>query len=58
MTELASLSIFRATTEQTIVSRKRSIVQWGTGLTEKQYLQQDATLDHLEHAVNGKLRTW
>lgn len=56
--ELASLSIFPATPEQIVVSRKRSFAQWARGLTEEQYLQRDAFLDELEHAANGKLTTW
>jgi hypothetical protein len=58
MSELASLSLFPATPDQLIASRKRSSVEWARGLTLEQYLHRDAILEVMEHAVKGKLTTW
>ncbi|EIN06031.1 hypothetical protein PUNSTDRAFT_121969 [Punctularia strigosozonata HHB-11173 SS5] len=56
--DFASLSLFLATPEQVVESRRRTWVQWGRGLTIEQYLERDASMDSLEHARDGKLRTW
>ena len=56
--EFLSLSIFAATYDQTIESRKRTFPHWGRGLTEETYLERDSRLSYLEHARNGKLVTW
>ncbi|KZT43109.1 hypothetical protein SISSUDRAFT_739119 [Sistotremastrum suecicum HHB10207 ss-3] len=55
--DLASLSLFPATPEQVLESRKRTFPQWGRGLTLDQYLRRDAAMDVHEHA-KGKLTTW
>ncbi|KLO13256.1 hypothetical protein SCHPADRAFT_828329 [Schizopora paradoxa] len=55
---LAHLSLFAATWEQTIESRKRTYPQWGRGLTEEQYRARDSQMDPMEHAAEGKLVTW
>lgn len=55
---LASLSLFAATWEQTVESRKRTYPQWGRGLTEEQYRARDGQMDPMEHAAEGKLATW
>ncbi|KAH7914629.1 hypothetical protein BJ138DRAFT_1143545 [Hygrophoropsis aurantiaca] len=57
-TYLALLSLFPATPEQTIASRKRTFHQWGGGMTEAVYLKRDEIMDVLEHAADGKLLTW
>ncbi|KAH7927867.1 hypothetical protein BV22DRAFT_1060155 [Leucogyrophana mollusca] len=57
-TDFASLSLFPATPEQLIISRKRAWPMWGGGLTEEQYLQRDDVMDVMEHAADGKLITW
>ncbi|KAH8116316.1 hypothetical protein DFH11DRAFT_1579897 [Phellopilus nigrolimitatus] len=51
-TDLASLSIFPATREQTIQTRKNSYPHWGRGLTQDQYLAREARLGIFEHATN------
>lgn len=58
MSELAALSLFPATPDQVIASRKRTFVHWANGMTLAQYLQRDISLDAMEHAVNGNLTTW
>lgn len=58
LNDFSSLSLFLATPEQILVSRKRTFPHWGRGLSEDQYLTRDFQLDKLEHAVNGKLSTW
>ncbi|TDL23748.1 hypothetical protein BD410DRAFT_148606 [Rickenella mellea] len=58
MSDLALLSLFVATPEQILASRKRTFPHWGRGLTENQYLARDAYLDIQEHALDGKMTTW
>ena len=53
----SSLSIYPATREQTIESRKRSFVAWNRGLPLEHYLHRDASMDDDEHA-REKLITW
>lgn len=55
---LSSFSLFPATPEQVLESRKRSFVFWGTGWTLESYLLRDATCDAFEAARDGKLITW
>lgn len=55
---IASLTLYPATYEQKIESRKRTCPQWGRGLSEEEYLTRDAKLDVLEHATDGKMTTW
>jgi hypothetical protein len=55
---MSDLSIFPATRDQVLVSCKRSWVQWAKGMSIEEYLQRDASLEVLEHAVDGKLITW
>ncbi|KAI5121874.1 hypothetical protein M0805_001082 [Coniferiporia weirii] len=54
----ASLTLFAATREQTLESRKRTFPQWGRGLTLEQYLARESQLDVAEHAASGKFTTW
>ena len=56
--ELASLTLFRATRAQVHESRKRTWPQWGGQLTEEQYLERDAQMDTMEHAVDSRMITW
>lgn len=58
MSDLASLTLFPATPEQTLVSRNRTHVQWSRGRPLDEYLERDRVLDHHEHASDGKLITW
>ena len=55
---LADLSLFAATPEQVLESRKRTGVQWAVGQTLEEYLERDAIMDRHEHAADGKLITW
>ncbi|KAF8550298.1 hypothetical protein OG21DRAFT_1446737 [Imleria badia] len=56
--ELASLTLFRATPAQVHQSRKRTWLKWGGLLTEEQYLDREAKLDAMEHAINSRMITW
>ena len=56
--ELASLTLFRATPAQVLESRKRTWPQWGGLLTEEQYLERNTQMDAMEHAVNSRMITW
>jgi hypothetical protein len=56
--DLASLSLFRATREQTEESRRRTFPQWGGPLSLTDYLARDATMESGEHAKDGKWITW
>jgi hypothetical protein len=55
---LADLSLFPATPNQTLESRKRSYPFWKADLTEEQYLARDTWTDSFEQAEGGKLITW
>ncbi|KAG5654365.1 hypothetical protein H0H81_003823 [Sphagnurus paluster] len=56
--QVSSLSLFPATYEQVIESRRRTSVSWGKGMTIEEYLQRDAFTDRHENARDGKLITW
>ncbi|KAI6153290.1 hypothetical protein BKA82DRAFT_1002464 [Pisolithus tinctorius] len=56
--DLSSLSLFPATPEQVLISRRRTWPQWGGKLTEEQYLERDRQMDAMEHASHSKLITW
>ena len=58
MIDLASLSLYPATREQVIESRKRSFAEWGQKLPLEEYLERDAYMDGLEHAKGNRLTTW
>lgn len=58
MSYLASLSLFPATPEQIIESRKRTCVQWAKNLTEEEYLKRDAIMELMEHSAKERLTTW
>jgi len=58
MSDFASLSLFAATPDQVLASRKRTWVQWARGMTVEEYLYRDASMDVMDHAANGKLTTW
>ena len=56
--DLSSLSLFPATAEQTIESRKRTYVHWNRGKTLAEYLQSDVVLEGFENSVDHKMTTW
>ncbi|KAG1876637.1 hypothetical protein DFJ58DRAFT_182730 [Suillus subalutaceus] len=56
--DLASLSLFRATSAQTEESRRRTFPQWGGALSLTDFLARDATMESGEHAKDGKWITW
>ncbi|KAH7105985.1 hypothetical protein BKA62DRAFT_651637 [Auriculariales sp. MPI-PUGE-AT-0066] len=58
MADLALYSLYAATSEQVLESRKRTHVQWGRGASLSEYLKRDARLDIHEHARDGRLITW
>ncbi|EKM56951.1 uncharacterized protein PHACADRAFT_91589 [Phanerochaete carnosa HHB-10118-sp] len=58
MTDVLALSLFAATPEQVIESRKRTHMEWARGLSMEEYLKRDEIMDFQEHAANGKLMTW
>ncbi|KAG0709146.1 hypothetical protein DFH29DRAFT_793962 [Suillus ampliporus] len=58
MSDLASLSLFCATPEQVIESRRRTWPEWGGILNENQYYERYARLDQMEHAEESKMITW
>jgi len=57
-TDLASLSLFRATPAQVEESRRRTWPQWGGTLSLTEYLARYAELDLVEPAKDGRLITW
>lgn len=52
------LTLFPASQEQIIESRRRTHAQWGRGLSAEAYLARDMLLDRMNHASAGKLVTW
>ncbi|KAJ3558224.1 hypothetical protein NM688_g1052 [Phlebia brevispora] len=56
--DLSQLSLFPATTEQTLESRKRTAVEWAKGMSLEQYIERDRIMDDYEHARDGNLITW
>lgn len=56
--ELSSLTLFPATPAQVVESRRRTFKEWGRTMTEEEYRRRDETMDHHEHAADGKLITW
>lgn len=56
--DLSSLSIFLATREQAIESRRRSHVEWARGLSMEDYLKRDEFLESTSCARNGAWVTW
>jgi hypothetical protein len=58
MPDLASLSLFAATPEQVLASRKGTFAQWAKTMTMEEYLHRDICMETMDHAVNGKLTTW
>ncbi|KAF9229671.1 hypothetical protein BS17DRAFT_33754 [Gyrodon lividus] len=56
--DLASLTLFPATTAQLLETRKRTWPQWGGALTEEQYLERDAQMDVMDHAIDSGMITW
>ncbi|KAG6831103.1 hypothetical protein H0H92_012780 [Tricholoma furcatifolium] len=55
-TPVSSLSLYEATPEQIVESRRRTYVEWGTGLTLKEYLARDAFTDQKEVSCDGSFR--
>ncbi len=55
---LSEVSLYVATREQTIASRKRTVVEWGRGLTLDEYLDRDDVGEAEEFGRDGKLITW
>lgn len=55
---LSEISLYVATAEQTIASRKRTYAEWGRGLTLEEYLDREVVGEGEEFARDGKLITW
>jgi hypothetical protein len=53
-----TLSIYRATKEQILESRRRTFVEWGRGLTLEEYIAREEMLDAEPHATDGKMSIW
>ncbi|EIW79939.1 hypothetical protein CONPUDRAFT_58204 [Coniophora puteana RWD-64-598 SS2] len=56
--DLASLSLYPATSEQVAESRRRQFVQWGQHLTEDQFNGLSDIYDAREQATGGKWTPW
>jgi hypothetical protein len=54
----SKVSLYAATAEQIIASRKRTFVEWGRGLTVDEYLDRDAVGEGEDFGRDGKLMTW
>lgn len=55
---LSEVSLYVATSEQAIASRKRTAAAWGRGLTLEEYLDRDLVGEGEEFGKDGKLITW
>ena len=55
---LSNVSLYVATSEQIIASRKRTAAAWGRGLTLEEYLDRDLVGESEEFGRDGKLITW
>ncbi|KAH9919959.1 uncharacterized protein BXZ73DRAFT_104779 [Epithele typhae] len=55
---LCELSLYPATRQQTLDSRRRHFEQWGRGMPLEEYLRRDDVLDSDPHAANGNMITW
>ena len=55
---LANLSLFPATPEQVLQSRRYMGTLWGRGLTPEEFLLRDEIMDEEEHSANGRLIVW
>lgn len=53
-----ALSIYAATKEQILESRRRTHVEWGRGLTLEEYVAREEMLDTKPHATEGKMTIW
>ncbi|KAJ6627019.1 hypothetical protein B0H10DRAFT_471845 [Mycena sp. CBHHK59/15] len=56
--DLSVLSLFPATPQQIIQARRRTLPEWGKGLTLEEHLQRDASQDEFEGSRDGRLITW
>ncbi|KAJ7785681.1 hypothetical protein B0H16DRAFT_1487650 [Mycena metata] len=57
-TDLSTLSLFRATPEQTIETRRRTLNEWGKGLTLEEHLHRDASQEDYECSRDGRFTSW
>ncbi|KAJ7071595.1 hypothetical protein C8F01DRAFT_1111167 [Mycena amicta] len=56
--DLSTISVYPATHEQTIESRRRTQNEWSRGLTLEEHLARDAAQEHLEGSLGGRFMTW
>jgi hypothetical protein len=56
--DLSALSLFPATAEQITEARRRSLSEWGKGLTLDEHLARDASQDQFDGSRDGRLVTW
>ncbi|KDQ61629.1 hypothetical protein JAAARDRAFT_150491 [Jaapia argillacea MUCL 33604] len=56
--KLSDLSLFPATREQTIESRRRTHPQWAKGLSMDEWLRRDELMEEMEFYKDGKLVIW
>ncbi|KAJ7102534.1 hypothetical protein B0H15DRAFT_768604 [Mycena belliarum] len=54
----SALSLFPATPEQTTEARRRTLLEWGSGLTLEEHLARDAKQDQFDGCRDGRLITW
>jgi hypothetical protein len=58
VSNMDSLSVFKATKEQVLESRHRSWTTWGRGMTMEAYVSREEMLDSQPHARDGKMTVW
>ncbi|KAJ7037437.1 hypothetical protein C8F04DRAFT_1092477 [Mycena alexandri] len=57
-TDLSTLSLFRATPEQAIETRRRTLNEWGKGLTLEEHLDRDASQEDYDCSRDGRFSSW
>ncbi|KAJ6519220.1 hypothetical protein C8R45DRAFT_950606 [Mycena sanguinolenta] len=56
--DFSTFSLFPATPEQITVARRRTLLEWGRGLTLEEHLARDAIQDQFDGSRDGRLITW
>ncbi|KAI0795453.1 hypothetical protein C8Q75DRAFT_712127 [Abortiporus biennis] len=56
--DLSLFTLFPATREQVLISRRRTFAQWSGGTPLEKYLARDAFLEQFDHSANDNLIIW
>ncbi|KAJ6498014.1 hypothetical protein C8R47DRAFT_1175681 [Mycena vitilis] len=56
--DISTLSLFPASPEQVTESRRRTLLEWGRGLTLEEHLAREADQDQFDCSRDGRFITW